>query len=555
MKIFRFLLLLVIVFGCKGTEEKKTIYSFGDQGDGTFINPILNADYPDSDVVRHGDKYYMISSKKHNSPGMIILESYDMVNWRIINHVYDSISWGKEYNWDRMAGYKRGVWAGDLAFHEGTWYCYVIDPSHGLFVTTTDDIYGEWTTPTKMISQKKVADDPSVFWDYENKEAWLVANIGRSRTKEDKDKYLYKNAIFKMSWDGLSLEDEGTVFYKGPGAEASKIYRVNDQWFIFLSEWSMTPDGDKEDRKQIALRSKTNSIYGPYDKKVLLEKGNGFERSCSQGSLNQAPDGSWWYFHQLIQNIDAPFQGRPQCLQPVEWVNGWPIIGEDMDKDGIGEPLRRYKMPNIIAPEKLKIQTSDDFSSSELGHQWEWNHNPRDSHWSLTERTGWLRLKASTLVPLSNYYYHKGASSFWRASNTLSQRIMGTKAGISSAKFDVSGMTQGQRAGYARFAGVSHLIGVKMDAEGNRNLFFMDDKGTEIDGPSIEKAIIYFKSTNSGNSASFEYSYDNKNFERFGPEFELVFGRWSGDRLGVFCWNDIEDSGNVDIDWFEYEYE
>jgi beta-xylosidase len=554
MKIFKILFLIVISISCNRLPEKIKRHSFGDQGDGTYVNPILNADYPDSDVVRHRDKFYMISSKKHMSPGMVILESYDMVNWKIINHVYDKITWGDEYNWDKMKGYKRGVWAGDLAYHDGTWYCYVIDPSHGLFVTTTKDIYGKWSVPKKMLSQKKVGDDPSVFWDDENKEAWLIVNIGRSRTKEDKDKYLFKNAIFKMSWDGMSLEDEGTVFYKGTGAEASKIYKINKQWFIFLSEWSTKPNGEKEDRKQIALRSKTNSIYGPYEKKILLEKGNGFERSCSQGSLNQAPDGSWWYYHQLIQNTEDPFQGRPQCLQPVEWIYGWPIIGKDIDNDGIGEPLRRSKMPNIKATKKLEIQTSDDFSEPKLGHQWEWNHNPRNSHWSLIERKGWLRLKASSLAPLTEYGFHKG-SPLWRASNTLSQRIMGVKAGTAIAKFDVTGMEIGQKAGFVRFGGISHVIGVKMDEEGSQNIFFMDDKGTEIVGPIVEKNIVYFKTTNIGKVATFQYSYDNKYFVDFGNEFELVFGRWSGDRLGVFCWNDIEESGYVDIDWFVYEYE
>lgn len=554
MKFIKLVCLMLSLIGCKAAQEKETIHSFGDQGDGTYINPILNADYPDSDVLRHGDKYYMISSKKHMSPGMIILESYDMVNWRIINHVFDKITWGEEYNWDRMAGYKRGVWAGDLAYHDSTWYCYVIDPSHGLFVSTTKDIYGTWTKAKQMLPSSKVGDDPSVFWDDENHEAWLVANIGRSRTKEDKDKYLFKNAVFKLSWDGLSIEDEGTVVYKGTGAEASKIYKINGQWFIFLSEWSTNAEGVRIDRKQIALRSKSKSIYGPYDKKVLLERGNGFERSCSQGSLNQAPDGSWWYFHQLIQNTEDPFQGRPQCLQPVEWIDGWPIIGKDIDNDGIGEPLRRYKMPNIKAPEKLSLQTSDDFSSSQLGHQWEWNHNPRDSHWSLSERKGWLRLKAGTLVPLTKYFYHKG-SPFWRAPNTLSQRIMGTKASSGVAKFDLSGMEKGQRVGFVRFGGISHIIGVKMDQEGERHLFFMDDHGSEILGPGIKQKLIYFKSSNVGKMAHFEYSFDNKHFYPFAPEFALGFGRWTGDRYGFCCWNDLEDSGYVDIDWFHYTYE
>jgi beta-xylosidase len=252
----------------------------------------------------------------------------------------------------------------------------------------------------------------------------------------------------------------------------------------------------------------------------------------------------------LIQNSDNPFEGRPQCLQPVKWIEGWPIIGKDIDNDGIGEPLRRYKMPHIKAPGKLEIQTSDDFSIPKLGHQWEWNHNPRNSHWSLTQRTGWLRLQASTLVSLK-----RKEIPFWRACNTLSQRIMGTKTSTGIAKFDITGMAKGQRAGFVRFGGISHLIGVRIDDKGSRNIFFMDDKGIETVGPKIEKDIIYFKTTNIGKVANFEYSYDNKHFISFGNDFKLGFGRWTGDRLGFYSWNEIEESGYIDIDWFQYEYE
>jgi beta-xylosidase len=537
----------------KVSNRKKT-HSFGDQGDGTFVNPILNSDYPDSDVVKHGEKYYMISSKKHMSPGMIILESYDMVNWKIINHVYDKITWGSEYNWDKMAGYGYGVWAGDLAYHSGTWYCYVIDPHHGLLVSTTKDIYGKWSTPKLMLGAEKVFDDPGVFWDDENKEAYLIANAGWSPKEKVRRKNIFDNKIFKMSWDGTEILDEGKLFYTGVGAEAAKIYKIDEKWFIFISEWDTISGGKRIDRKQIALRSKSNSIYGPYDKKVLLEKGNGFKRSTSQGALVQGPDSSWWYYHQLIQNITDPFQGRPQCLQPVEWINGWPIIGKDIDNDGIGEPLRTLNKPNIKTTKKLEIQTDDEFLNSKLGHQWEWNHNPRDTHWSLTDRKGWLRLKASKLVPKTDYELHDG-TPFWRSCNTLSQRIMGTVGSTGIAKFDLSGMAKGQRAGFVRFGGVSHIIGIHKDAQGNSRVFFMDNMGNETIGPLLKANVIYFKSRNIGKLATFQYSYDNKTFKDFGSEFTLRFGRWTGDRLGFFCWNDLDDAGYVDVDWFHYDYE
>ena len=500
---------------------------------------------------------------------MVILESKDMVNWTIIGHVWDSLSWAPEYNWDRMSGYSFGVWAGDLAYHDGTWFCYQVDARHGLYVSSATDIRGPWTAPHQMLPTDKVLDDPGVFWDDEAHQAYLICNTANKQKSPDNKTPGNENRIYKMSWDGKELLDSGRVVYQGIGAEAAKIYKIADIWYIFLAEWfindSGTPPGianPKNDRKQIVLRSK-GSIYGPYEKKIVLEKGNGFERSCSQGGLMKAPDGSWWYTHQLIQNIDSPFQGRPQCLEPVNWVDGWPIIGEDIDGDGIGEAVQQHEKPiqgfPITAP-----QTDDDFSDSTLSPQWEWNHNPRNSFWSLKERNGWLRLKAG--VPLSlesgsgpakNMWTNDdGAKTpFWRAYNTLSQRIMGITTGTATARFDLSGMQPGQRAGIVRFGGVYHMLGIYVNDSGKRNLFFMDKEGAESKGPEISGNQIFIRTTNTGNKAYYEYSINGRSFQKFGPEFTIAFGKWTGDRLGFFCWNEKEEKGYIDVDWFRYDYD
>ncbi len=398
MKLIKILTLsLLCTFVSCATQNKKSLAkaqtgSWGDQGDGTYANPILNADYPDSDIEQVGDTYYMITSKQHMSPGMPILSSKDMVNWTTIGHIFDSLSWAPEYNWDRMNGYSFGVWAGDLAYHEGTWFCYQIDYNHGLMVTTAKDIKGPWSKPIAMLPKEKVLDDPGVFWDKDNHEAYMICNTAGKQKSPSNTISGNENRIYRMSWDGTKILDKGKLVCTFDGAEAAKIYKINGQWYIFISEWYLgdksTKPGvknPKNDRKQVVLRSQTNSIYGPYDKKIVLEKGTAFgNRSASQGGLMQALDSSWWYMHQLIQNDDIPFQGRPQCLEPVTWVDGWPIIGVDEDGDGIGEPVARYKKPiggfPISAP-----QSDDDFSSTELGNQWEWNHNPRNTHWSLSE--------------------------------------------------------------------------------------------------------------------------------------------------------------------------
>jgi beta-xylosidase len=572
MTIFKFSILLILASAlfcsCSPQQEPK-IGSWGDQGDGTYINPILNADYPDVDVEQLGDTYYMISSKQHMAPGMVILESKDMVNWTTIGHVWDSLSWAPEYNWDRMNGYSLGVWAGDLAYHDGTWFCYQIDAYHGLYMSSATDIKGPWTAPHKMLSIDKILDDPAVFWDDEAHQAYLICNTSKKQKKASNKTPGNENRIYKMSWDGREISDSGQVVYTGIGAEAAKIYKMDGQWYLFLAEWfpldqsrPNDPSSESRDRKQIVLRSKTNSIYGPYDKKIVMERGNGITRSCSQGGLMQAPDGSWWYTHQLIQNTDTPFQGRPQCLEPVTWVDGWPIIGIDIDNDGIGEPVIQHQKPIQGFPVNAP-QTDDDFSEEKLGRQWEWNHNPRNSFWSLTENPGSLRLKAGIPIsgkntgPGNNIWTNaEGAQSvFWRAYNTVSQRIMGTTTGTATAKFDISNTTPGQRAGFVRFGGVFHLCGISVDDSENRNLFFMNKEGEETMGPIIKGDQLFIQTSNNGNKASFKYSLDGETYESFGPEFTLKFGKWTGDRLGFFCWNEKDEKGSIDVDWFSYDYD
>ena len=557
-----FAIVMTVMLSAGLTQGQGDIGSWGDQGDSTYVNPILNGDYPDVDVEQVGDTYYMISSTQHFSPGMVILESKDMVNWTTIGHVWDRLSWGPQYNWDRMAGYPYGVYAGDFAYHDGRWYCYGSDRLYGIYMSSAEDIRGPWTEPHLVLPKEITYNDPAVFWDEEEGQTYLICNSGSKLKSEDNKTPGNENHIYKLSADGREVLDSGTVYYTGPGAEAAKIYKIDGVWYIFMAERQNSGEGGN--RKQIVLRSRTDSIYGPYDKKTVMEGGNGIDRSCSQGGLMQAPDGSWWYTHQLIQDCPTPFEGRPQCLQPVTWIDGWPIIGEDIDNDGIGEPVLSHRKPiqgfTITAP-----PSDDEFDASELGPQWEWNHDPRDTHWSLTERPGWLRLKAARPVQDEDFFLPpdsvkgrdvKGKDTdFWRACNTLSQRIMGTTTGTAVARFDLSGMQPGQRAGFVRFGGVYHLCGVKVDESRKRRLFFMDLLGTETTGPEFTSNDLYIRTENIGDRAVFEFSSNGTDFQRFGPEFTIQFGRWTGDRLGFFCWNDLDPGGHLDIDYFHYEYD
>ena len=517
--------------------------AWGDQGDGTYLNPILNGDYPDVDIEQVGDTYYLITSTNHYAPGMTLLKSKDIVNWRLIGHVFDTLTWEPTYNYDRMSGYRKGVWAGDIAYHDGTWYCYFIDTASGLYMSSADHIEGPWTEARLML-KKTGWTDPAAYWDEDEKQAYLICNFGREKPSEKKN---YQR-LFKMSWDGQRLLDDGKVIYKGEGAEAAKIYKINEEYYVFLAQWI---DGD---RKQLVLRGKT--IYGPFEKRIIMEKDEGALRSVCQGALIQAADGSWWLTHQLVQqrgkapghlagpSTESSFEGRSQWLVPVTWEHGWPVVGEDPDGNGIGNTVAGGKKPITGFPIDAP-QTDDEFDGHELGPQWQWNHNPRDSRWSLTERPGWLRLKASTPIR---------TGGFWNASNTISQRLMGTGPGRITAKVDIGDMAPGQQAGMVRHSGRYVLLGISVGKKGVKKLVFTNTGKVTL-GPVIRQDMIWLRTENDGEKAFYEYSLDGQHFERFGPEFTLTFGRWRGDRPGFYCWNELKASGHIDVDYFHYEYD
>ncbi len=534
-------LLLIAVFSCN-SQAGPQIGSWGDQGDGTYKNPILNADYPDVDIEQVGTNYYMITSTNHYAPGMTLLKSKDLVNWTIIGHVFDKLTWKPEYNFDRMSGYRFGVWAGDLAHHDGEWFCYFIDTSSGLYVSTAKEITGPWSRPICMLKKTRWT-DPAVFWDDDEKQAYLVCNFGRDPAHK-----MNQTRMFKMSWDGKKLLDKGKAIYHGHGAEAAKIYKIGGNYYIFMVEWI------EGDRKQIILRGK--SIYGPFESRIVMERGNGVSRSVCQGALVQATDSSWWYSHQLVQyrekiqgtfagkTTGSSYEGRSQWLIPVRWQDGWPVLGEDPDGNGIGNTVHQWKKPIQGCPIDAP-QTDDEFDTPKLGPQWEWNHNPRDNRWNLTERRGWLRLNAN--VPVNN-------GGFWNAPNTISQRLMGKGKGVVTAKVDINGMKPGQQAGFCRHSGQYVLLGIRVDNNGDKRLVFNND-GKVKEGPVIRKDMIYYRTKNNGNQAFYEYSLDGEIYKPFGGKFQLKFGRWRGDRLGFYCWNGRRDAGHIDIDYFRYEYD
>ena len=511
---------------CLDYDEPPVTGSWGDQGDGTFVNPILNSNYPDSDVEEYDGKWYMISSKGSYMKGMTILESEDLVNWEIVGGIVDSLTWKTS----------TGVWAGDLVRHDDKWLCYFIDFDNGLFVCEADDIKGKWSAP-QLILEKKGMTDPAVFWDYDSEQAYMLCNY---QIDENGKKRIYHQRLFRLSWDGKNLLDDGVDIYVEEGAEAAKIYKINGTFYIFLSEWMSDENGRKLDRRQVALRS--GNIYGPYEKRILLEKGNGTDRSCCQGSLLQAPDSSWWYMHQLVQARNT-YEGRPQCLIPVKWKDGWPLLGEDPDGNGIGNIVWKSKKPIQGKPIRM-VRTDDDFNAAELSPQWLWAGNPDNGKWSLTARKGFLRLYSA--APSDN------ARKYATLPNKLFQRKMGKGKDTVIVKMMTDGMKSGQTGGIVCTG--SSFISFGIQCSGRTRNIVMDMPGKRLVGDEIRKKQVWLKLTMDGNKLDCEYSTDGLSYIPFGEEYTMETRGFDGIFVGLFSMNE-NGKGYVDFDWFKYDYD
>ena len=471
---------------------------WGDQGDGTYKNPVLNADFSDPDVIRVGAKYYMVASDFHFL-GMQVLESDDMVNWRYISQIYRRFD---EPGWDENAHYAGGSWAPAIRFHDGFYYVYFCTPDEGLYMTTAKDPHGPWA-PLHLVKRVEKWEDPCPFWDEDGQ-----AYLGRSRHGAG------PIIVHKMSPDGKTLLDDGKTVYEGPIAEGTKFLKRNGWYYLII------PEGGVGTGWQTVLRSR--NIYGPYQRKVVLEQGSTKINGPHQGALVDAPDGSWWFYH--FQ--ETPVLGRVVHLQPARWQDDWPLMGVDYDGNGIGEPVSAWKKPISSQPAPM-LQTDDDFSGT-LGLQWQWNHNPVDSHWSLTDRKGWLTLKA---LP---------ADSLKACRNMLTQKVVGwlseSTTLIESSGDNFAGLFCSGKL--FRAVGLCK-DGIYVETGGQRQLV---QKG--------RFAKVWLRVTNDSqqNRHQFAYSLDGEHFVSAGEAFPMRGGYWKGIRTGLFCYG---SNGKAHFDSFQ----
>lgn len=530
---------------------KSTIAST-DDGNGNYSNPVIFADVPDIDFIRVDDAYYMVSTTMHLSPGCPIMKSYDLVNWEIVNYVYNTLD--DANNLALRAGehnYGKGQWAATIRYNNGTYYVGFLSYATGkTYIYYTKDIEnGKWD----RFEFNEGFHDMSLLFDDDGR-IYLIYGGGQIWCVElEKDL-----SAIKPDTKRRIIDDAGLV--AGCLAEGAHAYKIDDYYYIFIITWP--PNGR---RTQLCYRSK--SLDGEWEMKVILDDDLDF-RNCgvAQGGIIDSVDGDWYCL--LFQDHGAV--GRAPVLMPMVWEDGWPVVGVD------GKAPKTYEIP-YKGHEKKSIVTSDEFINSQIVRsyhnfansleeagendyngsnlllEWQWNHNPDNRLWSLTEREGYLRLRTGIFC-----------NSITEARNTLTQRTFGPECSA-YIKLDVTNMKNGDLAGFSAFAERYGYVGVKV--EGDKKYIIMaryDDNDNveeefEIERAELNANEVYLRIdcdfVDSTDKAYFYYSLDGENWTKIGDRLQMnYYGlHFMGYRYAIFNYATKEMGGYVDVDFFRVD--
>jgi beta-xylosidase len=491
-----------------------------DRGDGSYRNPVIHADYSDPDVLRVGDEYFMTASSFTATPGLPILRSRDLVNWRLAGHALENVP-GARYD-EFQAG--AGVWAPALREHAGRFHLFFPTPDEGIYVLTAPHPTGPWSAP-RLLAAGRGLIDPCPFWDDDGR-AYLVHAYAGSRAGI-KDRLRLR----PMAPDASQLLGEGEIVFHDPARhptlEGPKLYK-HDGWYIILA-----PAGGVTHGWQVALRSRR--IFGPYEDRIVLQQGRTSINGPHQGALVDTPGGAWWFVH--FQ--DAGVYGRIVHLNPVRWQDGWPLMGDAGRDVSVREPVFTHAKP-ALAPAPIEIPaTSDDFDRSPLAPQWQWhaNHDPR---WATLEaRKGFLRLSARPAPKAGlGAAPHLLLQKLPAAAFTV-ETSMDSGAGAARAGLVVAGRS------------TAALLVDNAGAASNATLTLsIDDRSVER--ASIPRATVALGlDFAAGGMCRFWYRLAGGAVSRLEHSFQAAPGRWVGAQVGVVALGD-DPARFADFDYFHF---
>ena len=506
--------------------------------DGRYRNPVLNADYSDPDVIRHGDMYYMTSSSFNSAPGLPLLQSRDMVNWKLVGHAL-----AQQVPLDVFATpqHGKGVWAPCLRFHDGKFWIFYPDPDFGIYVMTAGKFTGPWTAPHLLLAGKGII-DPTPLWD-DDGQAYLLHAWAKSRAGISNLLTLRRmspDATTMLDTDGKTVID-GNVLPNYRTLEGPKFYKHHGYYYVFA------PAGGVETGWQSVFRSR--SIGGPYEDKIVMDQGSTPTNGPHQGAWVQAGDGADWFMH--FQDKRA--YGRVVHLQPMKWKNDWPVIGEEKGDTGVGQPVLQYRNPVAGKRARIVPPTSDEFALPTLGLQWQWNAN-WDARWySLTASKGALRLFTQH-DPLL-----QANQNLWATPSILLQKLPAESFTVDT-KLRVHAGAEGDRSALVLYGLNYAWLGVQR-TDGKLQLTYATC--TKADANCKEKVIAAIDVKRPevalrmvmkpGAVATFSYSLDGKHYASIGEPFTASMGRWVGAQMGLFSVgpnSTLNGSNYMDVDYF-----
>lgn len=519
-----------------------------DEGNGMYRNPVLHADYSDPDVCVVGEDYFLIASSFNCTPGLPILHSKDLVNWKIVNYALKKVEPVEYYN---EARHGKGVWAPSIRFHEGVYYIYWGDPDFGIFMVKTRDPYGEWDKPV-LVKAGKGMIDPCPLWDDDGR-VYLAHAWAGSRAK-----FNSVLTVCELNKEGTAVISDPVLVFDGNDGvnhtiEGAKFYKRNGFYYLFA------PAGGVVSGWQLVMRSK--DVYGPYEARIVMAQGETDINGPHQGGWVDTPAGESWFLH--FQDKGA--YGRVLHLNPMKWVNDWPVIGVDRDGDGCGDPVSRYRKPKTDKTYPIETPVeSDEFDTRKLGLQWEWHANYQDV-FGFTTNMGYARIYGHELSP--------HFKNFWEVPNLLMQKFPAEEF-TATAKLKVSAKDDGQLSGLIIMGWDYSWIGVEKQGEkfllkqavckdaeqGNleqvSTLAVLEPSRKFEAGlfPNYEREIYIRVRVSKEAYCRFSYSLDGKKFTEAGTLFKARQGKWIGTKVGMFSVTPHgKERGWVDVDWFRVE--
>jgi len=550
-----FMMLLAAVSMTVNAQHYQSQVWSPDNGDGTYTNPVINADYSDPDVCvgASGEDYYMTASSFQCTPGLPILHSKDLVNWEIINYALDNLYEGNAELLEHFSTpqHGAGVWAPSIRYHNGWYYIYWGDPDYGVYMVKTQNPAGKWENPVCVIKGQGYI-DTTPLWD-EDGRCYLVNGWANSRSK-----YASVLTVREMSADGTRPIGQPVIVFDGNGTanrtcEGPKFYK-RDGWY-----WIMCPAGGVPEGFQLAMRSK--SPYGPYEHKIVLSQGKTNINGPHQGGWVHTKYGEDWFLH--FQDKEA--YGRVVHLNPVDWSTGWPIMGKK------GEPVTTYQKPKANSQQPIANPIeSDEFNSTVIGKQWQWQAN-YDEKFGVPTAFGTMRIYT--------YKLSENWKNFWEVPNMLLQKTPADEF-MATAKLRFTSKADGQMGGIIMMGHNYQALVVKRVGKAFQ-LLILTCQDADRGKPQQEELIatlkptaedkidykpgihedIYLRLKVSNAEAgvahggqplvSFAWSQDGKKFKDCGQQYTMKQGKWIGAKFGFIAveTNPKVDRGWVDADW------